>query len=58
LVVVVNVDYRLAPEHPFPQGVDDAIAATLWADKNRGRLGGEGKPVAIAATAPAATSRR
>jgi acetyl esterase len=46
-VVVVNVDYRLAPEHPFPQGVDDAIAATLWADKNRGPLGGEGKPLAI-----------
>ena len=46
-VVVVNVDYRLAPEHPFPQGVDDAIAATVWADKNRGRLGGEGRPLAV-----------
>jgi acetyl esterase len=46
-VVVANVDYRLAPEHPFPQGVDDAIAATVWADKNRARLGGEGKPLAV-----------
>ena len=46
-VVVLNVDYRLAPEHPFPQGVDDAIAATQWAAKNLGRLGGEGKPLAV-----------
>lgn len=46
-VVVVNVDYRLAPEHPFPQGVDDAIAAAQWTSKNLGRLGGSAKPLAV-----------
>lgn len=44
---VIAVEYRLAPEHPYPAAVQDAWAASLWIEQNGAELGVDAGRLAV-----------
>ncbi|MFE0517970.1 alpha/beta hydrolase [Streptomyces sp. NPDC058954] len=46
--VVVSVEYRLAPEHPYPAQIEDVYAGLVWTAKHAGELGADPDRIVVA----------
>ena len=53
-VIVVSLEYRLAPEHPYPAALHDTYDALLWLAEHGAALGGDGRVAAGGQSAGAA----
>ncbi len=49
-ISIVSVDYRLAPKHPFPAGLEDCYSALMWAKDNSESFGFDASRIAVGGT--------
>ena len=54
-LMIISVDYRLAPEHPFPAGMEDGYDALLWISKYADQIGGDKDNILIGGSSAGAT---